>query len=135
MWKAVIASMVVAAGAAAQPPSASLDTMCPMMTEGSKVDVVDTPDGVALNFSTSEDLTGLRARVHQMAESHNQVPGRMEMTGSGAVPIVRADALAQDTPMGAQMLLTADDPAEIPQLRQQTRDKVASCRARQQPGL
>lgn len=108
-----------------------------MVTEGAKLSTTDTPGGVALDFAIAGDPTGLRARVHQLAAAHNQAPGRMTISGSGSaasdVPIVASQARAVDTPTGARLVLTADDPGQAPQLRQQMRDKIAACTARAAP--
>ncbi len=105
-----------------------------MVTKGAQVAPVDTPDGAALDFTIAGNPTLLRARVHQLAAAHNQAPGRMTIVGEGAgaheAPIVASHAEAQDTSTGARLLLTADDPAQIAELRQQVRDKLAACRAR-----
>jgi hypothetical protein len=134
MWKAVLAGVVVAAGGAVAAPPAVLGGMCPMMTEGARVQQVDTPDGAELDFSIDGDPTLLRARVHQMALAHNQMPRRMTITGQGAAageaPVISAQAQAQDTSAGARLLLSADDPGQIGELRQQLHDKVADCMAR-----
>jgi len=134
MWKAVLVCVIAAATTAAAQP-ALLGGMCPMVTEGTRVAVVDTPDGVALDFTIAGDPTGLRARVHQMAAAHNQSPGRMTVVGRGSaaheVPVVSSHATAQDTSTGARIVLSADDPSEIIALRQQLRDKTASCLERQ----
>ena len=138
MWKGVLAC-VIAAGIAgtAHGQTAGIGGMCPVMTEGAKLATVDTPDGVALDFTIAGDPTGLRARVHQMAAAHNQTPGRMTIKGSGSaateVQVVPSHARAQDTPNGARLVLTADDPARVGELRQQMRDKVASCSPRATP--
>lgn len=134
MWKAVLAC-VVASTATAAAQSVLAGGMCPMIPEGARLAEVDTPDGAALDFAIDGDPTGLRARVHQMATAHNQMPDRMTIVGQGSgaheETLVQAQAQALDTSTGARLLLSAEDPAQIGQLRQQVRDKVASCRARQ----
>lgn len=106
-----------------------------MIPEGAHIAEVDTADGGALDFTIAGDPAILRARVHMLAEAHNQMPERMTIVGVGSnaheQAIVMAHATAADTPTGARLFLSAEDPAQVRQLRQQVRDKVASCRERQ----
>jgi hypothetical protein len=136
MWKAVLACVIASAGPAAAQ-SVLAGGSCPMIPEGAKLVEVDTPDGGALDFTITGDPAILRARVHMLAEAHNQMPERMTIVGHGPdareQPIVLAHAMASDTPTGARLFLSADDPAQINQLRRQVRDKVASCKARNMP--
>ena len=50
------------------------------------------------------------------------------------IPRYVQDGILDGGLTGYDLVITADDPAQIPELRRQTREKVASCRARQ-PGL
>lgn len=50
--------------------------MCSMMPPaGTQVAASDTSDGIAVGFTTSGDVTDLRARVHHLADMHNGMSG------------------------------------------------------------
>ncbi|HEX2881624.1 MAG TPA: hypothetical protein VHO25_18975, partial [Polyangiaceae bacterium] len=64
---------------------AMMEGRCPMHVEGATVSAVDTETGIALVFTTSGDVSELRARVAQMAEHQQKMmsQGHMGMMHSG----------------------------------------------------
>ena len=132
---AVAAPPAAPATASAQPP-----TTCPMM-QASQISTSDTPDGVAIAFVTSGDPAAVRAHVHRMAEMHGMHGGMQGMQGMQgmAMPTVPSHASAEDIPGGARLVLTPDDPSQLPKLREQVRQHVAAmqrgeCPMMQRPG-
>ncbi len=115
------------------------DRDCPLALPGAQMVSEVTADGVALVFTTSGgDPAELRARVHQMAEHHNeaQVPaldttttsegGGMEsaeggMDMHGAAREVPSRAAVEDIAGGARVVFTPSDPAKVGILREQIR--------------
>ena len=132
---AVAAPPAAPATASAQPPAT-----CPMM-QASQISTSDTPDGVAIAFVTSGDPTAVRAHVHRMAEMHGMHGGMQGMQQGGmrgmqqggmqgmqgmVMPTVPSHASAEDIPGGARLVLTPDDPSQLPALREQVRQHVAA---------
>ena len=147
---AVAAPPPAPATATAQPP-----TTCPMMP-ASQVSTADTADGVAIAFVTSGDPTALRAHVHRMAAMHGMHGGMQGMQQGGmrgmqqggmqgmqqggmqgmqqggmsmqGMPMISvpSHATAEDIPGGARLVLTPDDPSQLPALRDQVRQHVAA---------
>jgi len=121
------------------PPAADRD--CPLALPGAQMVSEVTADGVALVFTTSGgDAAELQARVHQMAEQHNeaQVPeadARSEKQGDGmgtaegahgmdmhgAAREVPSRATVEDIAGGARIVFTPSDPAKVGLLREQIR--------------
>jgi len=145
---AVAAPPAAPATASAQPPAT-----CPMM-QASQISTSDTPDGVAIAFVTSGDPAEVRAHVHRMAEMHGMHGGMQGMQQGGmrgqqggmqgmqgmAMPTVPSHASAEDIPGGARLVLTPDDPSQLPALREQVRQHVAAmqrgeCPMMQRPGM
>jgi hypothetical protein len=62
------------------PPQPRTSAMCPMMIDPAttQVSTSDTSDGVAIAFTTTSDVNEMRARVHHMADMHNQLTGIRE---------------------------------------------------------
>jgi len=123
----------------AQPAA---DRDCPLALSGAQMVSEVTADGVALVFTTSGgDAAELQARVHQMAEHHNeaQVPEadaatRSEKAGDGmtaegahgmdmhgAAREVPSRAAVEDIAGGARIVFTPSDPAKVGLLREQIR--------------
>lgn len=67
-------STAVTGKPAPQPRSSA---MCPMMIDPAttRVTTSDTRDGVAIELTTTSDVNEVRARVHHMADMHNQIAG------------------------------------------------------------
>jgi hypothetical protein len=109
--------------------------MCPMMMDPqtTRISVSDTSDGVALVFTTSDDVAALREHVHRMAEMHEYKRGMQAqgmggrgmggrgMGDRGMGPMVPSHASVEDVPHGARLVLVPDDPAELGALRQHAR--------------
>ncbi len=120
---------------------AAADRDCPLALPGAQMVSEVTADGVALVFTTSGGDAGeLRARVHQMAERHNeaQVPdaataseqagdgmgtaeGAHGMDMHGAAREVPSRAAVEDIAGGARIVFTPSDPAKVGLLREQIR--------------
>ena len=59
-----------------QPPMGA----CPMFVEGTEVEVSDTPDGVALEFTTQDgSVSDLRQRVQNLAQMYLMKTGRSQL--------------------------------------------------------
>ncbi len=137
------------APAAAEPepepaPAASQSTAqaqphgqaCPMLVEGVVVGTSDTPDGIALDFTTaSGDVEDLRARVEHMAKMYEMHAGhgsmmwqhKGHMRAEGDQPgmgssMPAASAKSEPIDDGARLVLTPLDPAKLEALREQVRD-------------
>lgn len=134
------------AGTAPQPAMT-----CPMAIPGADIKVEDTPEGVAITFTTpgeGGDVEALRRGVQQMADLGSPCwrpgmmarrPGAMRGTGgagmAGATGLQRsasADVRVEDVPGGARLLLAAADPARVDTLRAQARVRAEHMRLGQQ---
>lgn len=125
-----------------QQPAADRD--CPLALPGVQMISEVTADGVALVFKTTGggDPAELRARVHQLAERHNerQVPAddtatRREQEGDGmasaegahgmdmhgAAREIPSRAAVEEIAGGARIVFTPSDPAKVGLLREQIR--------------
>lgn len=158
---AVLAAVTTACGHAGGHPAAAsaaqtapapegrggMAMPCPVAVPGTQVAVGDTPDGVAVTFTTTPDRTAeLRARVHAMADMHNRhhqgagmEHGAMErgemhrgammgggMMGSGggeAMPMMPppSRATVDDVDGGARLAVSPNDPADLDRLRSTVR--------------
>jgi hypothetical protein len=121
-----------------------VDRNCPLALPDAQMVSEVTADGVALVFRTTGggDPAELRARVHQMAERHNeaQVPaedlaaksetagdgmasaeGAHGMDMHGAAREVPSRAAVEDIAGGARVVFTPADPAKVGLLREQIR--------------
>jgi len=110
---------------------------CPMEVPGTQVSVADTPDGVAVVFTTSGDVAQLRHRVQGMAAMHGKMSGegmaggmmKSDGMGSGGMmgsdhmkKMVASTARSEDVEGGARIVLTPQDPAQLPELRAHARE-------------
>ena len=116
MWKACFVMVALAGSAWGQP-----SVMCPAMPKNAKVVATDIEGGVELDFTVPGDPTLMRARVHMIESQHNHVP---------APTLVPSKAQAVDTSAGARLVVMADDPARVDELRQQMRERVGDCLSR-----
>lgn len=85
----------------------------------------ETADGVAIAFTTTDDVNALRDRVRAMAERHNRMQ-TMHSTGGmhGGPPetrmrMVPSRATVDDIPGGARLVLVPIDPSQLATLRHQ----------------
>lgn len=119
------ASGTVSAGATPQPPGAA----CPC-ARGAQITTAETPNGVALQFTTTGDVAGLRARVRRMAEMRNRMMGSgMGMQGGGMkMRMVPSHASVEDIPGGARLVLTPVDPSQLGALRAHASQMAAMMR-------
>lgn len=116
---------------------------CPMNVPGTKVSAADSVNGETVTFTTSDQVTELRRRVHAMASMHNEkhadgathegMKGGGMMMGGGMMgsdkpmdgmkmPPSRATAL--DVESGASVTVIPNDPADLPKLRSAVRMHV-----------
>jgi hypothetical protein len=116
MWKSCFVMVALAGSAWGQP-----SVMCPAMPKNATVAAKDIEGGVELDFVAPRDLTLMRARVHMMESQHNQTP---------SPTLVPSKAQAEDTSTGARLVVMADDPARVDELRQQMRERVGDCLSR-----
>lgn len=99
-----------------------------MEIPGTQVSATDTPDGVALVFTTTGDVAQLRERVHAMAAMHEHMMAGGETMGSGSagmmgsggmmMKMIPSTAHAEDIDGGARIMLTPKDPSQLAQLRE-----------------
>jgi hypothetical protein len=113
MWKTCVVLLAVAGSAWGQP-----SVMCPSLPHNAKVAAKDIEGGIELDFTVPSDPTLMRARVHMIETQHNHVP---------SVTLVPSKAEAVDTSNGARLVVMADDPARVDDLRQQMRERVGDC--------
>jgi hypothetical protein len=109
---------------------AAMGGTCPMDVPGTKVSVADTPDGVAITFTTTSDVAELRQRVHHVAEMHeHRMQGGMGSGGMGSghmmMKMVPSTARAEDVDGGARIALTPNDPAQLADLRAHVHEHAA----------
>lgn len=133
---------------------------CPMAVAGAELGIRDTPEGVALTFTTDGDVGELRRRVHALAEvyeshqhdgaeahgggMHGMMHGGMMHGGSmneanndGGGPPMRmpsSQAAVTDVPDGATLTLTAASATDVESLRTRARQHVEMMRAGPCPG-
>ena len=116
MWKSCLVMAALAGSAWGQP-----SVMCPALPDNAKVAAKDIEGGVELDFVIPTDPTLLRARVHMIETQQNHVP---------SASMVPSKAQAEDTSNGARLVVIADDPARVDELRQQMRERVGDCLSR-----
>jgi hypothetical protein len=80
---------------------------CPMMVEGTTVELRDAEGGVALVFVTEGDVDELRARVDRMAETHHEK----------MMPMADATVQVEDVEHGAQVVFKPADPEQVAMMR------------------
>ena len=111
---------------------------CPMLVQGTTVHTTDTPDGVAMTFTTtSGDVAELRNRVRAMAERMNErSSGPMGMHGN--MMKGRSDVGSPGMGSGMQHMMTSDDRGSgwmmgMPPSRAQSDDVEGGARLRIAP--
>ena len=114
MLKEILIAMALIAldscgGAKPAPSTHAQGEMCPMKLAGTRVVAIDTTDGVAVELSTTGDVSELRARAHHMAMMHEHMTGKMEM--------VPSTARVEDTDRGARIVLVPTDATQLAALR------------------
>lgn len=132
----------------APPVAAHAQAMpaCPVGVPGTRLAAADTPEGVAVTFTTSpERAEELRARVHAMADMHNRHHqpgaaggehaghggmmhgGMMQHDGTAAsgeaeMPMPPPSrATVEDVEAGARLSVAPYDPADLERLRSTVR--------------
>lgn len=116
MWKSCFVMVALAGSAWGQP-----SVMCPSLPQNAKVAAKDIEGGIELDFTVPGNPTLMRARVHMMETQHNQAP---------STALVPSKAQAEDTSTGGRLVVMADDPARVEELRQQMRERVGDCLSR-----
>jgi len=99
---------------------------CPMTIPGVAISADDTPDGIAVTFSTKTgNVAELQRRVENMAKMHsdtsfgNMMPGNLK--GGKMIPFTLKYEATSD---GARLLLTPKDSAQLLEFRTQIRTHV-----------
>ena len=99
--------------------------MCPMRLPGTQVSTSETPDGIAIVFTTAGDLAPLRDHTRHMAAMHEQMmSGGMRGSGEAMMKMVPSKARAEDIEGGARIVLTPNDPSQLAALRDHVRRHV-----------
>jgi hypothetical protein len=109
-----------------------------MPPAGTQIVASDTSDGIAITFTTSGDVADLRARIHHLADMHNNMSGMHhgggmhEGMGSGdthegmkGMHMVPSRATAEDIDGGARIVLVPTDAAQLAALRTHVREHAA----------
>jgi hypothetical protein len=103
-------------------PMMMMDNACPMNSQDFKVTAADTPNGIALNFTTKpEKAAELRRRVEQMATMHGTAPVNEAMAHGQMMP---ATVKYEPIENGARLTLTPKDPAQLTKFRTDVRAHV-----------
>jgi hypothetical protein len=118
---------------------AMMEGMCPMKVPGVTVSTSEVEGGVSVVFTTTGDVSDLRARVRRMAEMHEHMGGMHHGGGAAKPGMMRgcmmgkaggmhaATATVEDVEGGARLILVPKDAADLPALRahvQQCRDRM-----------
>ena len=125
--------------------SPEMTARCPMAVPGTQVTAADTPDGVAVTFTTSspEAVPDLRARIHAMADRYERrhasgqamqdgPPSGDREAGSagsgspgGQQMPAPSRAVVEDVDGGSRVTITPNDPSELETLRAHVMQRVA----------
>ena len=137
------------------PPRAEMERDCPMTVPGALARAEDTPDGVALVFTTSEmdQVENLRQRGRNMMQrqAEHGVSGRRGLEqppgidysaiggsglpGSAGAPSVPTYARVEDTPQGVTIAYKAVDPSDQERLRAEIHETAGKLTPGQCPGM
>jgi hypothetical protein len=95
---------------------------CPMNVQGTEIAAADTPDGIALTFTTKTgNVEELRRRVERMATMHaGQADKPSGMSGGMMIGIAKYEPI----PNGARLMLTPKDSTKLSEFRKQVRSRV-----------
>lgn len=143
---ALVLSLVATAAACttAQTPAPSLTKGeaprgCALGVPGALVVAEDTPDGIALSFTSKDKVAQMRERANDAAAQHGPGErlgaghdGRHGHGGEHGLQMVQAPAAtsgAADIEGGARIRFTASDPAEKDLLRAKLRERAAAMNA------
>jgi len=115
------------------PMQGEMAGMCPLSVPGTQLSATETAAGEALTFTTTPDqAAALREKVHAMADMHNRhhasgeaAQGGMSGTGGamagegmrGMQMPPPSHAAVEDLPNGARILVTPNDPSDLPRLQ------------------
>ena len=120
------------------PPIDDSRSGCPLGVPETRVQISDTPEGVALTFTTWNRVDELRRRVRDVALMHGPRAhrglghaGRHDMgQGHGlwlwTMPV--GHVAAQDVERGARLSVDALNPVRLEELRGMIRDRMAQIR-------
>lgn len=141
----------------AQPPATRSDVDEACRLRDARTVVSDTRGGVAITFTTTNDVEELRAHVRHMADMRNHMTARMmDRRGMGRrgrpgagmgmrggadmpggmgmmMPMVPARAVVRAVPGGARLILTPTDPGNLAALRDDARARAAMMQQRPCP--
>lgn len=90
---------------------------CPMRDKNVSVTAEDVDGGAALVFSTSGDLSFLRAHVGKMVEHHNGMAAAEHKPMGMMAGMPASTARAEDIEGGARLIFTPTSPADLDALR------------------
>lgn len=126
-WIAAITASILACGGSRKQPSPSPSEApahgemtgmgCPAAVPGTEVSVENTPDGVALSFTSTNDVAEVRRRTRAMAAMHEHMMESGGMMEPGEMMMVPSSARAEEIDGGARIVLTPTDPAQLAALR------------------
>jgi hypothetical protein len=98
----------------------AMDNACPM-TLGSEIAAADTPDGIALTFTTKPaNVAELQRRIEMWAMMRTGVQTPPMMQGYRMPATVKYEAIEN----GARLTLTPRDPAKLPEFRARVQARV-----------
>lgn len=94
---------------------------CPVAELDAAIVVDDLPDGAAMTITTGGQPERLRAKVFEIADTHNEVHvGGATARGATAV---HSRARPEEVPGGARIVFVAE-PADVEELRDELRDRA-----------
>lgn len=140
----VVASVLAAACSTAQGPTPSLTQAeaprgCPLGVPGGSVVATDTPDGIALDFRSTDQAAEMRERANDAAAQHGPGEkmgkghdGKHGEGGSHGLQMMQAPAartVATDIDGGARIRFVPADAADLEALRTRVRERAAAMNA------
>ncbi len=139
-----LVALVTAGCTTAQAPAprltqAEVPRGCPLGVDGATVVAEDTPEGIALSFTSIDKAAEMRERANDAAAQHGQGQrmgrgheGRHAEGGDHGLQLMQVPAArstAADIDGGARVGFVAVDPADKELLRVKLRDRAAAMNA------
>jgi hypothetical protein len=110
---------------------AAHDAHCPLRLPGATLTSSEVLEGVALYFTTSENVDELRQRVRDLAITHAHEgaapddPCGCPLLGNDGTPLMaEASTSAEPTPGGARLLLVPNERSEAVRLRTRVAERL-----------
>lgn len=135
-------SLVACTTAQSPPPSltkAEAPRGCALGVVGASVTAEDTPDGIALSFTSKDRVAEMRARANDAAAQHGPGErvgaghhGRHGHGGEHGLQMMQAPtarSVAEDIEGGARIRFVPADPAEKELLREKLRERAGAMNA------